>query len=181
VGGAQAVARVGQQRAEQEGDEDAPLHSDRRLDQAFLAPVGLVELAEEDQEHHPQAGARDDGAVAAGQVERLALGPRPQQRDHADHDDEDRRLDERVDAERALGVVDPLEVAADDRVAGLLVPGEQHRQQQQERGDRRQALLARERAPVAADPAEHADHAGPGGIGIGGAIQRRIVCAPLYG
>ena len=65
---------VGEQRAEQERDEDAPLDADRGVDRALVPAVGLVELAVEDEEHHPQPGGHDHGAVAARQVERAAVG-----------------------------------------------------------------------------------------------------------
>ena len=158
---ADAVARVGEQRPEQEGDEDAPLDADRRLDQPFLAAVGLVELAVEDQEHDPQPGAHDHRAVAAGEMERLALRAGPQQHEHPHDHDEDRRLDERVDAECGLGVVDARERLAvvDERVPRLLVPRQQHRAQQRERRDGGEALLAAQRAPVAPDPRERPGHA----------------------
>ena len=55
VRGADAVARVGEQRTEQEGDEDAPIDADRGLDQPLVAAVGLVELAVEDQPASPTA------------------------------------------------------------------------------------------------------------------------------
>ena len=101
--------------------------------------------------------------------------------EHPDDHDEDRGLHERVDAERALGIVDRLQALAHERVAGLVVPGQEHRQQQGKRGDGGEALLAGERAPVAPDAGECAGHAAtrsaaPTGIEFCGAIPRAIVC-----
>ena len=99
-------------------------------------------------------------------------------------DDEDRRLDERVDPEGALGVVDAREALAvvDERAAGLLVPRQQHREQQQGApplAARRCSLLSerqlrpmRARAPVIRCPGRPSRR---------GSRSARHSCWPLYG
>ena len=67
-----------------------------------------------------------------------------------------------------------------------MVPGQQHREQQRERGDGGEALLAAQRAPVAPDARERAGHAAtrpaePAGIEVCGAIPAGHCMRRRYG
>ena len=77
--------------------------------------AGPVEHAPDQQHHRPAAGQRDHEPVAARQVEALALHARPDQEQHAGGDEQDRRLDEREDPERAQALGDEVAVGAAGR------------------------------------------------------------------
>ena len=86
-----------------------------------------------------------------GQVEGAALAAGEQQDEDRHGDEEDRRLDERVDAEGAARHGFRGRAPVDREARGHLVPRQEHRQQHRERRDRGQALVGVQRAPGAAD------------------------------
>src|SRR3954453_7832695 len=90
----------------------------------------------------PRALGRDDGAVAPGQVEGLALRPRPHEEEHGERDEQDRRLYPGEDLERGARVRHRAR-APEER---HLIPRQQQREG--ERGGRPtgHAGLRRERA-----------------------------------
>ena len=137
VRGADARAGRGQHAGDEQRDEHAPLDPDVR---GLVVDVGLVEQPPHEQRDRPAAGDHDHRAVAAREMERLALRPRPHEVEHAGGHQQDGGLDEREDPER--GQVRGLRLAARDE--RLLVPRQEHRQR--EPGGRARRLLQLARA-----------------------------------
>ena len=141
---------------------------------------GAGEDAVEDQERGPAAGDHHDRAVGTGHVEVAALRAGEEERDHARGDEEDGGLDERDVAEGGDRVrVDGAALAV-QRLE--VIPGEEHRDEQRDRGDRGDALLGRKRPPGARDT-RHAPALGAlCGMGrLYGVVQREPRGSPLPG
>ena len=119
--GAHARAGGHERGGGEQREEDAPLDADGR---GPLVDVGLVEQPPDDQRERPRAGGRDDEAVAARQVEGLALRPRPDEEQHRERDQQDRRLDPGEDLQRRARVRDRV-AAPEERD---LVPGQEQRE-----------------------------------------------------
>ncbi len=157
-GGAPAAARaaargahprpgVRQQAGGGQREEDPPLHADVGGD-PVLGDPGLVEQPQHEQQRAPQARGEHHRPVAAGQMEAASLGARVQQVQHRQPRPAARRPPRTRRPGRRSGFGSTSGAArrrVDDRV--LLVPRQEHRHEQRDRGDRRQAPVAIQGAP----------------------------------
>ena len=140
VRGAHARPRGDQRRRRGQRDDEAPLDADGRA-RRRRRRAGRTRA-------RPAAGppsrrrAEITSPSPPGRWNALALASAPRQEQHAGGHEQDRRLDEREDAERAQAL--RHERAASLRDEGLLIPGQRHREDEHDRGDRGHALLGRD-------------------------------------
>ena len=145
-------SRVGEHRGHAERDEDAPLDPRGVGDLAVPAGPLLVEDPPDDEDAGPEPGCGDHAAVAARDVERLALGAREEQDEHGRRDQQHRGLHEREGAppgQRAARRPQAGDAVGEHR---LLIPGQEEGEEQTHAGQRGQPPLLGQLAPDAKEP-----------------------------